>query len=113
MRFITPFWLLGYVIHREPLSLLMGIGSGASEAISVPWFYDVNTPVKVLLEYGLPALVAYLMLFLVNRRTPVQRALVLPGMVLFLFAGGYQQFPPVLFLILLMLCIAQLRTALP
>lgn len=113
MRFVTPFWLLAYVVQREPLSLLMGIGSGASEALSVPWFYDVNTPVKVLLEYGVPALVAYLALFLINRRTPVQRALVFPGMVLFLFSGGYQQFPPILFLILLMLCTARLYTASP
>jgi hypothetical protein len=68
----------------------------------------VNTPIKVLLEYGLPALISYLALFLLNERTPAQRALVLPAMIMFLFAGGYQQFPPVLFLILLLLCTARL-----
>ena len=46
--------------------------------------------------------------------TPQQLAVVLLvfilGLVLgmFLFAGGYQQFPPVLFLILLLLCMARL-----
>lgn len=113
MRFVTPFWLLEDVLSRAPSALLAGIGSGASEALYRPYLYNVNTPIKVFLEYGLPALVAYLSLFLLNERTRAQRALVVPGMVLFLFAGGYQQFPPILFLILLLLCVARLRPAAP
>jgi len=108
MRFVTPFWLLSEVLARDPSAILLGIGSGVSEALYLPYLYNVNTPIKVLLEYGLPALIAYLSLFLLNRRTPTQAALVFPAMVLFLFAGGYQQFPPVLFLILLILCVARL-----
>ena len=111
MRFVTPFWLMSNVLSRAPWAALLGIGSGASEALYLPYLYNVNTPIKVFLEYGLPALGAYLSLFLMNRRTPSQRALVFPAMVLFLFAGGYQQFPPVLFLILLLLCTARLRSA--
>jgi hypothetical protein len=111
MRFITPFWLLSDVLARAPAALWFGIGSGASERVYLPYLYNVNTPIKVALEYGLPALLAYIALFLQNRRPPVQRALVFPAMVMFLFAGGYQQFPPVLFLILLLLCTARLRPA--
>jgi hypothetical protein len=109
LRFITPFWLLSDVLARAPSALWFGIGSGASERVYLPYLYNVNTPIKVALEYGLPALLAYLALFLQNQRPPAQRALVFPAMVLFLFAGGYQQFPPVLFLILLLLCTARLR----
>jgi hypothetical protein len=108
MRFVTPFWLMSDVLARVPSAFALGIGSGASEAIYLPYLYNVNTPIKVLLEYGLPALISYLALFLLNERTPAQRALVLPAMIMFLFAGGYQQFPPVLFLILLLLCTARL-----
>jgi hypothetical protein len=108
MRFVTPFWLMSDVLARAPYAFALGIGSGASEAVYMPYLYNVNTPIKVFLEYGLPALIAYLALFLTHRHSPVQRALVFPGMVMFLFAGGYQQFPPVLFLILLLLCMARL-----
>jgi hypothetical protein len=108
MRFVTPFWLVSDVLARDAAAIFLGIGSGVSEALYLPYLYNVNTPIKVLLEYGLPALIAYLSLFLLNRRTPTQAALVFPAMVLFLFAGGYQQFPPVLFLILMLLCVARL-----
>jgi hypothetical protein len=111
LRFITPFWLTEEVLARDPQAALLGIGSGASESMQLPWLFNVNTPIKVFLEYGLPALVAYLSLFLLNRRTPVQRALVVPAMVMFLVAGAYQQFPPMLFLTLLLLCTARLRAA--
>ena len=109
LRFITPYWTLADTLGRDPVALLLGIGAGVSERLSLPYDYNVNTPVKVLLDYGLPALVAYLLLFVLGRKSPVQGALVLPGLVLFLFTGGYQQFPPVLFPVLLLLCVARLR----
>lgn len=107
-RFITPFWAMHDVLAVSPSTSLLGIGSGVSERLNLPYGYDVNTPVKVFLEYGLPALVAYLGLFLWARRTPVQAALVAPVLVMVLFTGAYQQFPPVLFLVLLLITVARL-----
>lgn len=109
LRFITPYWTLADTVDRDPAALLLGIGAGVSERLSLPYEYNVNTPIKVLLDYGLPALIAYLLLFVLGRKSPIQGALVLPGLVLFLFTGGYQQFPPVLFPVLLLLCVARLR----
>ena len=110
-RFITPFWVLSDVLRIEPSAALLGIGAGVSERLQLPYEYDVNTPVKVLLEYGAPALLAYLALFLGARRSRVQAGLLLPAMVMFLFAGGYQQFPPVLFMVLLLITVARLAPA--
>ncbi len=108
LRFITPFWLMSDVLAREPSALFAGIGAGVSEKLSLAYAFDVNTPVKVFLEYGLPLLVAYLALFWQAARTALQGALFVPLMLLFLFTGGYQQFPPVLFPVLLLLAIARL-----
>ncbi len=109
LRFITPFWLLDDVLTRAPLAALVGIGGGISEKLTMPYDYNVNTPIKVGLEYGFPALVAYLSLFVLGAKSPVQAGLVVPVIVLFLFTGAYQQFPPVLFLILLLVSVARLR----
>ncbi len=109
MRFVTPFWLMSDVLAREPSALFTGIGAGVSEKLSLPYAFDVNTPVKVFLEYGLPFLLAYLALFWRAERAALQGALFVPLMLLFLFTGGYQQFPPVLFPVLLVLAIARLR----
>ncbi len=109
MRFITPFWLMADVLAREPSALLAGIGAGVSEKLSLPYAFDVNTPIKVFLEFGLPLLVAYLALFWRAERTALQGALFVPCMLLFLFTGGYQQFPPVLFPVLLLLAVARLK----
>jgi len=108
LRFITPFWLLRDVFAATPSAALLGIGSGAAERLTMPYEYNVNTPIKIALEYGVPALVAYVLLFVVGRRTALQSALVLPAIVLFLFTGGYQQFPPMIFMVLLLISIARL-----
>ena len=110
-RFITPFWLLSDIMGPEPLRLLVGIGSGTSETINLTYDYDVNTPIKVALEYGVPALICYVLLFVLGRRTVLQKALVVPATVLVLVTGGYQQFAPILFPIFLITCVARLRTA--
>ncbi len=109
MRFVTPFWLLGDVIATDPSAALVGIGAGMAERQTLPYEYDVNTPVKIAVEYGLPALIAYLSLFTMAARTAIQGALFVPVMVLFLFTGGYQQFPPIVFIVLLLTSIARLR----
>ncbi len=109
LRFVTPFWLLADVLAREPSALLVGIGAGASERLTLPYLFDVNTPIKILVEYGLPALLTYVALFFRAERTRNQAALVVPVLVLFFFTGGYQQFPPVLFPVLLVILVARLR----
>ena len=109
MRFVTPFWFMADVLAREPSTLFAGIGAGVSEKMSFPYAFDVNTPVKVFVEYGAPLLLAYLALFALARRTPNQAALFVPCMLLFLFTGGYQQFPPILFPVLLLVAVARLK----
>ncbi len=109
LRFVTPFWLISDVLARAPAALWVGIGAGVSERLSLPYVFNVNTPVKVFVEYGAPLLLAYLALFALGRRIPTQGALFVPCMLLFLFTGGYQQFPPVLFPVLLLVAVARLR----
>lgn len=108
-RFITPFWLLSDVFSADAMSALFGIGAGASEGLTLPYLYSVNTPVKVVVEYGIPALVTYVALFILGRKTPVQSALLLPAIILFFFTGGYQQFPPIIFIVLLLTSVGNLR----
>ncbi len=107
-RFVTPFWLAGDVLARTPSALLAGIGASVSEHLTVPYEYAINTPVKIFLEYGAPLLAVYVALFCVAARTVLQGALFLPCMVLFFFTGGYQQFAPLLFPILLLVAVARL-----
>ncbi len=107
-RFVTPFWLLHDVLSVDPAAALLGIGSGASEILTLPYDYFVTTPIKVLVEYGAPALIAYVTLFVQGRKTALQAALVFPGLILFFFTGGYQQFPPILFIVLMLTSVARL-----
>ncbi len=109
LRFITPYWVLTGVLSREPMAALFGLGAGVSEHLTLPYEYDVNTPVKIAVDLGLPALLMYLATLCLGRKSMVQRTLMLPALVLLLFTGGYQQFPPVLFPILLIISIATLE----
>ena len=109
MRFITPFWALNDVLDRVPAAFLFGIGGGMSEHLTLPYEYDVNTPIKIILEFGVPALICYLMLLVIAERTPLQRALVAPCIVLLLITGSYSQFPPILFFMLLLIAVARLE----
>ncbi len=111
LRFITPFWLISDVFHSYPMAALLGLGSGTSEHLTMPYVYDTNTPIKIGMEYGLPALVLYILLFVVGSRTPRQSVLVLPTVVLLMFTGSYQQFPPVIFLVALLVCTARLAVS--
>ncbi len=109
LRFITPFWLLDDVMTAEPSAALLGIGGGGSERLVRSYDYTVNTPVKIAIDYGFPALAAYVALLAAGRKTVTQRATVLPGLVLLLFTGGYQQFAPMLFPVLLVMSVANLK----
>jgi hypothetical protein len=113
LRFVTPFWLLGDVLREYPLAGLLGIGAGTSERLTMPYHYSVDTPVKIAVEYGFPVLILYLTLFLVARRTRRQSVLVPPAFVLLMFAGGYQQFAPVIYPMMLLICTAWLTEAAP
>ena len=111
IRFVSPWWMLSDVMGETPWALLVGAGAGASERMhtQVSYLYGVNTPLKIALEYGLPGLAAYMALFLAADRTPRQSAILPPAMVMFLFGGTYAQFPPILFLTLLITSVARLR----
>ncbi len=111
LRFITPFWALDDSLSTDPAAAIVGLGSGVSERLSLPYEYALNTPVKVILDYGFPALIAYVLLFVGGRRSPVQAGILVPTCTLFFFTGGYQQFPPVLFLVLLLTSVARLQPA--
>ncbi len=108
-RFITPFWALSDTLAAEPEAAIVGLGSGVAEQLPLAYEYDVNTPIKIGLEFGIGGLLAYVALFLANRRSSVQAGLLVPACTLFFFAGAYQQFPPVIFLTLLLTSVARLR----
>jgi hypothetical protein len=71
--------------------------------------YWLNTPTKILIEYGIFGLLSYTVLLLLGRRTPMQARLVLPLLVLLMFTGGYQEFSPILFPVLLIATTAFLQ----
>jgi hypothetical protein len=110
-RFVTPWWLADFVISRAPWTALYGLGAGTSEHLAMQpnWSYNLNPPVKISLEFGIPGFVLYLLYLLTARRTSTQKALLVPILVLLLLDGGYSQFPPVLFPALLLILIADLR----
>ncbi len=108
-RFVTPLMALDAVLHAAPWAFFTGIGPGASTDLAIPFFYTLNTPVKILLEYGAFGLLAYLGLLVTGTRTKGQTILLVPLLVLLLFTGGYHQFSPILFPVLLMGSVALLR----
>lgn len=110
-RFVTPFWVLDDALTARPSAAIIGLGSGVSERLNTSYEYDVNTPVKVALDYGFPALLAYVLLFVAGRKSRVQAAITVPACVMFFVTGAYQQFPPVIFLVLLLISVARLRNA--
>jgi hypothetical protein len=108
-RFVTPFLVLAQVLDVAPWVAVTGIGPGASSQLIVPFFYQLNTPVKIMLEYGVPGLFFYLFLLLDAARSRTQWALLGPLLVLLMFTGGYQEFSPILFPVLLLGTVASLR----
>ncbi len=100
-RFVTPFLALQSLLDAAPWVLLTGAGPGGSEQLMVPYIYTLNTPVKVLMEYGVFGLLFYLGLLTWGTRTKRQATLLAPLMVLLLLTGGYHQFSPILFAVLL------------
>ena len=112
-RFVTPFMALGQVLHDAPDVFFTGLGPGAATELTLAFKYWLNTPVKVLMEYGVFGLGCYLGLLLVAARSAGQTRLVLPLLVLLMFTGGYQEFSPILFPVLLISAVAFLRAPVP
>jgi hypothetical protein len=110
-RFVTPWQLADFVLSRAPWTALYGLGAGVSEHLAMQpnWNYNLNPPVKIALEFGIPGFALYLLFLLTARRTSTQKALLVPVLVLLLLDGGYSQFPPVLFPALILILIADLR----
>jgi hypothetical protein len=75
LRFITPFKLLHTVFDANEWAWLIGIGAGVAERIDLPFFFGANTPVKILVEYGIPGLLLYLALIFTGERTRLQKAM--------------------------------------
>lgn len=108
-RFVTPILAMNFVFDWEPYAFWTGIGPGASEhLINFSEKYVLNTPIKVLLEYGIFGLGFYMLFLLSAVRNGTQRALVGPLLILLLFAGGYHNFSPMLFPMLLLMNVASL-----
>jgi len=110
LRFVTPWWIAEYVLNRTPWAALYGLGAGVSEHLGMKpsWDFNLNPPVKIGLEYGLPGLGLYFAFLLTAKRTRVQNALTAPVLVLQMLTGGYQQFAPVLFPSMLLIMVAEL-----
>lgn len=100
-RFVTPFLALQDLLDAAPWVAVTGVGPGASEQLIIPYIYHLNTPVKVLMEYGVFGLMFYIGLLTWGTRTRRQATLLAPLMVLLLLTGGYHQFSPILFAVLL------------
>jgi hypothetical protein len=108
-RFVTPILVMEQVLHAAPWAFFTGIGPGGVESLAgITFVYDMNTPIKIILEYGVFELILYLTLILWNHRTERQNAVLLPLLVLLLIAGGNEHFPPILFPVLLMATVANL-----
>jgi hypothetical protein len=112
IRFITPFWIGREIIDRAPWTLLLGVGSGVSEHVWHSYDGGINTPVKIALENGIPVLILYILLIGLNRHTSGQRRLLPPLLAMLALAGGYAQFPPVLFPILMIITVSSLTPSL-
>ena len=112
-RFVTPFWALQEVTDRVSWALVFGVGAGVGERLPLSYNYFLNTPVKLTIEFGLPLMLTYVALFAAGVRTRRQGALLLPGLVMLLVAGPYQQLAPVLFPVLLIMTVARLAPAGP
>ena len=111
LRFVTPWLFLVDILSQAPGVLFFGLGAGVSEhpGRSMTYEYSVDSIVKLLLEFGAPALIAFLALFFTARRTQTQRALVAPIMVWLLWDGCNVEIPFVLLPSMLLLVTADLR----
>ena len=108
-RFVAPFIVMDHVLSMAPRVAFIGLGPGTSEHLAMHIDYSMNSPTKILLEYGTIGFGLYIALLVSARRTSRQRALLAPVLVLLLFDGNWCQFSPVLFLSMLLVTVAKLQ----
>jgi hypothetical protein len=115
LRFVTPWWLASDVLNGSPWVFLFGLGAGVSDhpGQTFAYEYNSNSTVKLLLDFGAPALVAFLSLFVACKRTRVQNALIAPIMVWLLLDGTNVEIPFVLLPCMVLLITADLIPATP
>ena len=109
MRFITPFQALAAIFERYPSFLAVGLGPGSGETLRLGFVYNMPTPGKILIEYGLPVLALWVGVLLVSCSRREWRALFWPTLFLFFFTGGYQQLGPMVFLLFVLFAFAARR----
>lgn len=111
-RFIAPFWALSDVISRAPWAFWAGIGAGAGARLTgITYEFSENTPVKLMIEFGILVMLAYTALLVTGGKTRMQAILLVPSVIMLMFTGENAQLPPVLYPILLMICIPTLKPA--
>ena len=109
IRFVGPWKIAGAVLSRAPLAALFGAGFGISERVPLPIEADINSPMKIALESGFPALICYIAMISVGQQTLRQARLVPAILSLLFITGSYAQFPPVLFPMVIILSGALLK----
>jgi hypothetical protein len=103
IRFVSPYLMLGDLLPDA--RLLVGFGPGTAERFTtLGYAYGVNALTKVLIEYGVPGLIFYLLLMLSALYRTSMRALSGVGLFLFVVGGCYFLAPPVLYLLAVMFC---------
>ena len=111
-RFVSPFWMVSDVIGRAPWAWWAGVGAGVGERMTILLYLNsLNTPVKLLVEFGSPVMLTYVVLLAAGRKTRVQGILLVPGLIMVLLMGNYAQTPPVLYPVVLIVSIATLERA--
>ena len=99
------------MLRRQPSAAITGLGAGVSKELQFTYEHATNTPIKIAIDQGFPALLIYFLLFVVGKRTRIQAVLTVPACVLFFLTGSYEEFPPMIFMVLLLIAVARLRPA--
>lgn len=96
LRFISPYMMV-MDATADPRAVL-GFGPGTAERFdSLGYEYGINALTKILIEYGIPGLVTYVLLLVSCFYRPDMRALSAVGFFWFIFGGGYHLTPAVVY----------------
>lgn len=102
LRFVAPFLALERIAELHPGFILTGLGPGAGEDVDLGFSYSVHAPGKILIEFGLPGLLLWLGLVVASCRRRGNALVLVPALAMFFFGGGYQQFAPIIGLMLIL-----------
>lgn len=96
IRFVSPYMMVADVT-ADPRAIL-GFGPGTAERFdSLGYTYGINALTKILVEYGIPGLLLYVLLLLSAFYRTDMRALSLVGFFWFVFGGGYHLTPAIVY----------------